>query len=488
MPNVYNQIPETSYLTVEATPFYRAIMRMMFIEYERLNYQLYKEEIFVLLKENGDFSGYTMDDLKQHLDQLVEWHNLIAVQDPGIVHTIAEYKNKQYRYSMSEEAVEIERLTVKLENLTIESGNLSTNYFLRIEDALEQIKYLKNRSLQEVNEWWHTFLDDFQRLNQNYQDYLRDFYVADSHSFMQSMEFIIHKDRFIEYLNSFIKQMQLHARKIQSSLNNENNQFEENILPLVVESELDFPHANVSLNKENVEQNIRNRWRSFQRWFLKKGQRKPEYEQILDITNEIIRSIIENANLIVQMTNYGVSRKDDYKQFLKMFMNCPTLNDAHCLSAHVFGVQHSEHIHTLSPMENQSIYGSSYLRDGAVFELSSHSRTFKERIEKNMFRDKTFEKTMESTTYLENEKKKQEFIMKYVQQGKLEVSKIREEVPDYVRITLLSWISNANMNPSKQFRTEYGNKLSLKKEEGTCVLHCEDGDITMPKYVLEFDL
>ena len=41
--------------------------------------------------------------------------NLTPIQDPGKVYTIADYKNKQYRYTMSEYAVEIERLTVRLE-------------------------------------------------------------------------------------------------------------------------------------------------------------------------------------------------------------------------------------------------------------------------------------------------------------------------------------------------------------------------------------
>ena len=35
----------------------------------------------------------------------------IPIQDPGKVYTIADYKNKQYRYTMSEYAGEIERLT-----------------------------------------------------------------------------------------------------------------------------------------------------------------------------------------------------------------------------------------------------------------------------------------------------------------------------------------------------------------------------------------
>ena len=44
------------------------------------------------------------------------------------------------------------------------------------------------------------------------------------------------------------------------------------------------------------------------------------------------------------------------------------------------------------------------------------------------------------------------------------------------------------MSASKVGNTEFGKQYRLIKEEGTCVLHCEDGDITMPKYILEFDV
>lgn len=41
---------------------------------------------------------------------------------------------------MSEYAVEIERLTVRLENLFLESGNLSTNFFVRWKKAWKRRK------------------------------------------------------------------------------------------------------------------------------------------------------------------------------------------------------------------------------------------------------------------------------------------------------------------------------------------------------------
>lgn len=113
----FEPINETSYLSVPNAPVYRKIMRCFYREYEKMHFQIYKEDIFQLLKQDETFTGYTMEQLMTDLEALVKWKNLTPIQDPGRVYTIADYKNKQYRYTMSEYAVEIERLTVRLENL-----------------------------------------------------------------------------------------------------------------------------------------------------------------------------------------------------------------------------------------------------------------------------------------------------------------------------------------------------------------------------------
>ncbi len=94
---------------------------------------------------------------------------------------------------MSEYAVEIERMTVKLENLFMESGNLSMNYFVRIENILNEMEQIDRQELKAVNEWWINLQKDFKRLNRNYQDYLREFYSGKSDKVFQSIKFVMSK-------------------------------------------------------------------------------------------------------------------------------------------------------------------------------------------------------------------------------------------------------------------------------------------------------
>ena len=84
-------INETSYLSVPNAQVYRKIMRCFYREYEKMNFQLYKEDVFKVLKEDELFEDYSMDQLVLDLNALVIWIRLTPIQDRGRVFTIAVF-------------------------------------------------------------------------------------------------------------------------------------------------------------------------------------------------------------------------------------------------------------------------------------------------------------------------------------------------------------------------------------------------------------
>lgn len=319
-----HSIEEKSYLSAQKAVQYRTIMRIFYREYEKMHFQLYKEDILELLRRIPDFEDYDMEQLKLDLETLIRWKNLTPIQDPGRANTIEEYKNKQYRYVMSEYAVEIERLTIRLENIFVESGNLSTNLFVRLARSLEETEEVEGKSYKETNEWWSNLQEDFKRLNRNYQDYLREFYSGKSDKLMKSLEFVLHKDRFIQYLNEFIQELQKHSRRIAKLLTQKGAQIEGRLLERVIQSEMEIPHALSERQadmEEGIRENVWGKWYSLKSWFLDSAEHACECHKILIITNDIIANIIRNAALILQVQNWGVSRKDDYRKFLELFLD-----------------------------------------------------------------------------------------------------------------------------------------------------------------------
>lgn len=483
-------IHETSYLSAPDASIYRKIMRYFYREYEKMHFQLYKEDIYALLQSDEEFIHYTINQLEADLDALVKWKNLTPIQDPGKVYTIADYKNKQYRYTMSEYAVEIERLTIRLENIYMESGNLSTNFFVRLEKSLEEVEYIQNASLKEINEWWNMLQEDFKRLNQNYQDYLRDFYSGKSEHLMKSVEFVMHKDKFIKYLTDFVQELQHHSKRMEQILMRQMPIIENQILEKVIQSELEIPHTFLEINKDTeqtIRENVMGKWNSLKRWFIDLEGKECESRKVLKITNDIIRSIIQNAALLVQLQNWGISRKDDYQKFLEMFLQCKNIEEAHRLSAHVFGVQRMQHLKTNSPKELDGVNHSVYVEKPAEFYIKPHAATYREKKDKRGFMDKSLEKMMQRQAYLQSINSQKEMVMRYVKDNKIVFSEIEGIISESTRNTFLQWIAMANMNSQRIGQTEYGQEYQLIQKKGNCVLRCEDGDLTMPAYVIQFE-
>lgn len=484
-------VKEVSYLTAQNAEKYRCIMRVFYQEYQRIHFQLYKEEVMELLGREfpEDFSDYPMDQLKLDLQALVEWKNLTPFQDPRRVYTIADYKNKQFRYSMTEASVEIERMAVKLETMFLEPASLSTNYFVRIDHALDLLPALQKKENKEISEWWNSLLEDFKSVNQNYQDYLREFYSGRSDKILKSLEFVVHKDRFISYLQEFIRELQLHSERIAGKLRRLDPQMVSGILDRVVAAELEIPRP-LSEQQEDLEpyirDNIYGRWQGLMRWFLPTDGYPSESSRVLDITNEIIQKIIQNAALIVQLQNWGISRKSDYIRYIELFLNCDSLQDAHRLSAHVFGIQHLRHYKVNADRSTDSISSSTEEETPVDFLLTPRIRSYRPRIEKNGYSSRELEKAQKRTEYLRRIEKDRQMVNRYIRGNRLSVSDIEDTVPESVRTTLLRWISLANMTESGTGITEYGRSFKLRREEGTCTLHCEDGDLKMPAYVFEF--
>ena len=172
-----------------------------------------------------------------------------------------------------------------------------------------------------------------------------------------------------------------------------------------------------------------------------KGQ-ECEAKKVLKITSDIIRNIIQNAALIVQVQNWGISRKDDYKKFLELFLKCEELEEAHKLSAHVFGVQQMEHYKTNIPREADSINNSVYQEDPAIFLLKPHTRGYRERKERTGFADKSLEKRAQRESFLRQAQKQKELVLRYVKDRKIRFGDIDEVISEDTRNILLKIVEN----------------------------------------------
>ena len=109
------------------------------------------------------FADYRPEQCQQDLTMLTEWKNLNTIQDTKKVASIEEFKNKKYRYQMTEYSVEIERLVLRLENLFIEGASLEPTLLERIRRGIERFPEMVERDKNEVYTWWTDLNNDFVR-------------------------------------------------------------------------------------------------------------------------------------------------------------------------------------------------------------------------------------------------------------------------------------------------------------------------------------
>ena len=372
-------LTEAKYLNADNVSRYRCIMRIFFENYEKLKYWLYQEEVYEQMSADSLWADYKQEQCQQDLAMLTEWKNLNTIQDTRKVSSIEEFKHKKYRYQMSEYSVEIERLVIRLENLFIEGASLEPTLLERIRRNIEKFPDMLDKDTNTVYTWWTDLNNDFIRLNQNYQDYIRDLNSVKAEEMMHTKQFLVFKDRLIEYLRSFIKGLQRNVGVIEECLRMQDKEMQDQIFHKIVEYELLIPRMDVEISEDMIQKKIRGRYQSIYNWFAGNEEQENEAAKLFDATNEIIRRITRYATQLSEKNTLGANRKEEYKKIAEIFMKCEDLADAHKMAAMVFGLEKTFHIAADSIRETDSINKGVYEANPFLVELKPRVRTYREK-------------------------------------------------------------------------------------------------------------
>ncbi|HBK69236.1 MAG TPA: TIGR02677 family protein [Firmicutes bacterium] len=480
-------IQEVKYLATENSWRYRPLMRYCFYQYEQLKYWLYKEEIWEELRKHPEFVTYTIEECQQDLETLVQWGNLIPVQDTAKARTVEEFKTKQFRYQLSEYSVEIERMTITLENLLVEGASLEPSLIERIREALQQLPAMAEADLKVSGSWWHGLNADFKSLNQNYQDYIRSFHSLRAEELMKSAAFIAYKDSIIGYLREFIKGLQTNSYWIEEELRSFDEKLIETVIKKVFAYERAIPRLE-TVSDRDIDENIRGRWRSIKQWFLGTEHRNSEVLKLFDITNELIRKITRYAAQIVENLNSAANRKEEYKKLAERFLSCAELEECHKLSALAFGVFNSRHLKGDLERATENITGSVYEEPPLLVEIRPRTRAYREKSAKTPIVDKSAQKEKLYGQYIQSLRREQEVIKGFIHENQIDFAAL-PEVSTYVRTTLLRWVGRACASGERKGKTEDGRIFRLLDPPPgvRCRLRCEDGDLEMPAYKICFE-
>lgn len=481
-------LTEVKYLNADNVSRYRCIMRIFFENYEKLKYWMYQEDIYEEMIKDPFFADYRPEQCQQDLAMLVEWKNLNTIQDTRNVATIEEFKNKKYRYQMSEYSVEIERLVLRLENLFIEGASLEPTLLERIRREVERVPEMTELDDNTVYTWWSDLNNDFVRLNQNYQDYIRDLNSVKAEEMMRTNEFLVFKDRLVEYLRSFVKGLQRNVGVIEENLRVQKEEVWEIIFEKIINYELLIPRMEVEeITRPMIEQKIRGRFQSIYNWFVGAEGTENEAGKLFDATNEIIRRITRYAAQLSEKNALGANRKEEYKKVAELFLRCRDMSEAHKMSAMVFGLEQSYHLAGELIRETDSMNQGVYEEAPLQISLKPRVRTYREKSKRSGIRETTEQKRETRRKLLQQQKEEMQKLQQLEKNGRIDFAELPVLEPR-IREILLKWLSNAMEDTDFTARTDDGRRYVLDRSRvgEKCIVHCEDGNFTMPRMAIVF--
>lgn len=481
-------VHEAKYLDVENTDRYRSIARLFYLNYEKLKYWMYQEEVYEELTEDPYFAGYTMEQCQQDLETLTNWGNLATIQDTRRVASIEEFKNKKFRFQLTETTVEIERMVIRLENLFIEGASLEPTLLERLRFSLGKMDEIPEKDTEKIYGWWNDLNNDFIRLNQNYQDYMRELSSVKAEEMMKTREFLVFKDRLIEYLRSFVKSLQVNVNAIEQALRKVRPETVKYVLDQVTAYEMSIPRIEVEVDEEQIYERMKGRWENIQKWFAGAEGAPSEAMRVFDTTNEVIRKITRYANRLSEQNNSGANRREEYRKLAGMFARCKGIDEAHKLAAMVFGIEKPLHLKGDFPRQTESINSGVFDEEPQEIVIQPRIRNYKEKSKRSGVEDHTKEKEAVRQAMVQRLEEERRLLKSYIQNGRLEFASLPEIEPQ-VRDIFLTWLSKGLENKMRRAKTEDGQVFSiiLENEQETCVLKCTDGTFRMPAYTIIFE-
>lgn len=480
-------IDETRYLSTDNTWRYRTIMRVMYKQYDKMKYWLFREDIFTELKRYEEFSEYTLEQLKLDLDQLTTWKNIIAMADTTKVKTVEEFKNRAFRYQLSVYSIEIERMLIGIEHMRIENTSTLEHALVeRFYNLLLQYDVMSGYEDKKVYEWWKALNNAFKELNQSYRDYIGKFYSPKTEELMKATAFLVFKEAFINYLRDFIKAIQVSTRAIKEVFEQLSDGQIELLLQKVLSYEKSIVNMELEIDDEEYLEVNRGRLVSMEEWFVTKNGKECLVERLIDSTNEIIRKITRFAAQIADKRNNNVNRKDEYMRIAELFDKCEEIEEAHKLAALVFGSSGTMHIKCNEERETDSINSSIYDESPTEVITKPRVRTYREKIIKNPIVDKSYLKAQKKEEILKRRKEEERRVEKFILKGEIDFGQL-SILETHDRQLLLRWLTKGRSGKGGWSKTEGGKLFKVETgNESSITIHSEDGNFTMPHYIIRF--
>jgi uncharacterized protein (TIGR02677 family) len=428
------------------------------------------------------FAGYTDKELEQDLTSLVGWQNLETRQEMSEPKSIAEYKNKHFRYQISETSIAIEEMLEKLSGKIGHSrGALDKNTFERFLAAVKELEQKTDE--KDLFNIWQDTVTHFTSIKNNTSDYIGYLNSERTESQMQTEAFLVFKDQFVFYLRDFIVTMQNTSYQIQYALQGISQEKLMLISSSVISHEKEIPRFDDTvLDEAKLTTELLGIWDTMLAWFIDRPGKTSEYSSLMKQTNQAISKITRMIQRFSDRMQQHQSRKKDYIHLAEWFLQCSSVEEAHQLSSQVFGAFHTQHYY-VKPSETSNKFADIWDIPATVHETIPRIREYRERTSATAFTRNTQAKKAAVAAHLQQRQQLEKSLQHYIQNGRIDLTE-HHYMDAPIRKLLLKWLSLSFQNEEGIIATEFGQVFAIKVDRSVLVtLESEDGFLEMPNVV-----
>lgn len=103
---------------------------------------------------------------------------------------------------------------------------------------------------------------------------MRELNSVKAENLMRTKEFLIFKDRLIEYLRNFVKGLQTNVGIIEAAIKSFDEPMLQSLINRIFQYELSIPRLETVVDEERILDNIKGRLESLKDWFVSGGKLK----------------------------------------------------------------------------------------------------------------------------------------------------------------------------------------------------------------------
>ena len=486
------KIEETAYLNAtNNVGRYRLIMQYFFNQHRQMNMLLYRDDVLGYMQKELEAS-YGEREVDQDLEQLYQWGNLSRRQEMGEPKSIEEYKNRRYRYQITEISIQIEEMLERLQAVSGRNqGSLDKNIF---QEFLKQVTKLNGSELfdeEETYQLWEEIVRLFssiQRNTSNYMGYLSNEAID---NYMQTEKFLVYKDQFVQYLRDFIVAVQDIQYQIEYQLMQISENAQHSLFESVLAHERKIPRIDeVPVDRERIKSEVIGIFHSMKRWFIDSGEKDSEFSVLIRLTEQMIRKMTGLIQQLSGQFKQYQSRRKDYLKIAQWFDEAESLDEGAARFASIFGSMTWKHYYGIEPVEgtkNEDIW----TLQPEVLPLESRSR--KQMVSQRMITytvDREL-KELQSQRIAEEKRDLQDKIEEYIHDGEIQLVE-GLQISSEIRGIFLQWISNSLSNDRSALEdegiimTDLGYQLAIRiYPETRITIFSEDGSLEMPQVIMK---